>query len=292
MISAGIDLEDVEFEYEFSGTQGFECRPDMCCGLCCGMPFNVTYHEINRINNFLRDWLLSARFRDFVLDHLTHLEVPIRIEPFHLRKEYEKYRKGFETFFKPSLFAAKDDVFYVTHYRLARHKDTGKCIFFDPTTYECAIYDSRPKECQVYPFNFDYNFRIDKRIKVFVTEECDGLDSAEPLNKPLLEEAIKDYIKLVFEQNKMLQKCGEKHSISVHMPFESFQEREIRKMRKERHKVAEMIEKIHITKKETKISEIRDILLEEQMISCLNPKSYKSYLSRLGRKEALIGDWI
>lgn len=287
-----MNLEDVEFEYEFPADQGFECRPDMYCGLCCGMPFNITCHEINRINCFLRDWPLSAKFRDFVLNHLAYLNVPIRFEPFHLQKKFEEYKREFETFFKPSYFAVKDDTLCVTHYRLSFHKDTGRCLFFDPITYQCAIYDVRPKECQIYPFNFEYNFRINKRVKVFITEECEGLKSAKPVNKPVLEEAMKDSITQVFEQNKMLQICGKKNNISVHLPFEHFQERELRRMQKERHEVAEMVERMHISKRVKKISGIRDILLEERMISCLNPESYKSYLSQLRRKETPTGDWV
>ena len=99
-------------------------------------------------------------------------------------------------------------------------------------------------------------------------------------------------MKQLFEQNKSIQEWGERNNVSIHMPLEFFQEREIRKMRKEMPKIAEMIEKTQISKKKTKISEIRDVLLEEQIISCLNIKAYKSYLSQLRRSKEPASDWI
>jgi len=61
MAISEINLEDVKFEYDFSAGQGFECFPDMACGLCCKQQFNVTYREINQIVGFLKEWLLSAQ---------------------------------------------------------------------------------------------------------------------------------------------------------------------------------------------------------------------------------------
>ena len=286
-----IDLNNLKFEYEFPDTQGFECRPDMYCGNCCSMPFHLTYREINRINDFLEKWLYSKRFRNFVLDYLTYLRVPIRMTTFYLQKTTEKYRTAFETFFKPSFFIEKEGVLHVVDYRLSYHRGTQKCIFFNPMTYQCAIYNVRPNECRIYPFNFEYNFRINKEIKVFIIEKCEGLESTKPVNKLSLEKTIKDSMKFFFDHNKMLQKIGEKNNIPLHMPSEHFQKREIRKIHKEMPKMADWVEKIHISRKKNKIPEIQDILLEEQVVSCLNIESYRSYLSQL-RKRTLKSNWI
>jgi len=235
---------------------------------------------------------ICAEFKEFVQDNLTFLKTPIRFGPSYFEREYEKYKGGLETFFRPGFFVVKNDILYVTHYRLASHKRTGNCIFFDPMTFRCAIYGSRPKECQMYPFNFEYNFQIDKKITVFITEKCSSLESSKPLNKPSLESTIKNSIKECYEQNKLLHECGEKLGISAHLPYESFQKRELRKMLKEKPEAFRILEEINISKTKTKISEVRDILLEEQAISCLNVELYRLYLSELKKKEISIGDWI
>jgi len=287
-----VNIEDVDFEYEFSDVQGFECDPDDSpCGTCCSMQFNVTFSEINRINGFLKSWLQSQEFKGFVLDHLTYLGTSIAFTTFFLEKMFEKYRRGLETFFKPSLFVPKGNVLYVTHYRLSTNRVTGYCLFYNAITYQCAAYSVRPQECRIYPFNFEYDFQKDKKIKVFIVEKCEGLESVKPIEKSSLESAIKEYVTNVIEHNKMLQKCGERNNVSLHMPLASFEKREIRCVHKDIAQITQMLEKTDISKKTTK-SKIRDLFLEEQMISCLNEDAYKSYLSQVQKGKIVMSDWI
>jgi Fe-S-cluster containining protein len=157
--SANNQLDNLQFEYDFPETQGFECNPDkVSCGGCCSMPFMITFKEVNLINDFLKKWLFSKDFKDVVLDNATYFKKPVKFQLGFLEELYEKYRKDFQIFFKPCNFGQKDDTLFVLNYRFSYHRETHQCIFFNPITYKGAIHDVRPAECHLYPFNFDYDF--------------------------------------------------------------------------------------------------------------------------------------
>jgi len=286
--------EDLRFEYEFPPEQGFDCKPSLFCGLCCGMPLKLTLFEINEINNFLSKWLFSQEFKDFVLDYLTFIRTPVDItlSPLFLEKMHKKCQTAFEAFFKPAHFAQKDGALYVLNYRLSSNRYTGSCIFYNPITYECAIYRVRPFECRLYPFNFEYDFHKDRTIKVFIVEKCDALNSREPLNRSFLQETIISSIELLRKENKTLREIGRKYNVSLSMPESRTLKREIRDLHRKMPEIAEFIDSIHVSKKTTETTEIRDLLLEEGLVSCLNKEAYLYYLSHVKNGKVTELEWI
>lgn len=290
--SSAVNFKNLHFEYEFPDTQGFQCNPDkMSCGKCCSMPFNVTFKEINRINNFLKNWLRSAEFNDFVLDHATSLQTHITFNPFFLEAIYDKYRRNVQTFFKPAYFTTKDNTLFVLSYRLSYHRTTGKCIFFNPMSYKCVIHDIRPTECRIYPFNFEYDFRINRKIKVFIVEKCEALTNAKPVDKSSLEEAIREFTATLFEENRILQRLRERTGIPFDLPIEAIEKREIRSIHNRFDQIAKWNDEIHISKQKTTDSKIRDVFLEEQIVTCMNEEAYNSYLSQIQKKKPGTTDW-
>jgi len=290
--SSAINLKNLQFEYEFPDTQGFECNPDKSpCGKCCSMPFNVTFSEINRINSFLKNWLHSAEFNDFVLNHATSLQTHIAFNPIFLEAIYEKYRRNLQTFFKPAYFTAKDNTLFVLSHRLSYHRTTGKCIFFNPITYKCVIHDVRPTECRIYPFNFEYDFGINRKIRVFIVEKCEGVIDAKPVDKSSLEETIKEFMATLFKENRILQRLRERTKITFDLPTKAIEKREIRSIHNRFDQIAKWNDEIHISKQKTTYSKIRDIFLEEHIVTCMNEKAYNSYLSQVQKKKLGSSDW-
>jgi Fe-S-cluster containining protein len=286
------NLENLQFEYEFPDTQGFDCNPDkMPCGLCCHKAFQLTFKEINQINRFLEKWLFTSEFNDFVLDKVTHLQTPIKFDPRSLDAIYEKYRKELQAFFKPANFTAKDSTLFVLSYRLSYHTRTHECIFFNPITYKCAIRDVRPTECQIYPFNFEYDFELNNKIKVFIIQECEALKKLQLVDKSSLEATIRNYLATIFAENDKLQNLNEKIGIPLSGQRKISEKRKIRQFMENLEEMTKWVDSIHISKDNTEKSMIRDMFLEEKTVTCLNEEAYTAYLLQILRKEPPTSDW-
>jgi Fe-S-cluster containining protein len=294
-------LNDLQFEYDFPETQGFECNPDKVpCGGCCSQPFMVTFKEVNLINDFLKKWLFSEDFKGFVLDHATYFNKPMKFQSSFLEELYEKYRKDFQMFFKPAYFGQKDDTHFVLNYRFSYHRETHQCIFFNPITYKCAIHNFRPAECRLYPFNFEYDFTKSRKVTVFITPECEGEKSSlceallcsKPIDKSSLEKLIQETVLMYFDLNITLEILQKKTGFPLKLTNDAIQKRELRPNQKILEDFSKkMATENHISKQNTKNHKMRDIFLEEHAVTCLNQKEYNRYLLRLQKKQPELSDW-
>jgi hypothetical protein len=270
------NLSNLQFEYEFAIEEGFDCNPEkMPCGLCCSMPFAITCSEINRINDFLEKWLYTPEFEDFALDNATYYK-PLKAG--FPKSPSKEFRADLQSYFKPCYFFEKEDTLIVWSHRLSYHYITRKCIFFNPISFKCMIHGVRPFECQFYPYNFEYDFNKNKVVSVFITQRCDGFTNAKSFQKETLEKTIKDYLVAINEQNLTLKRLEEEIKIPLSHPIEV---RKVRNIQDNFAHYAEEIDKIHVSKRSSHPSKIRDIFLEKKLINCLNEELYKSYLAQI-----------
>lgn len=111
------------------------------------------------------------------------------------------------------------------------------------------------------------------------------------MEKSSLEETIKEFMGILFKENRILQRLRERTKIPFDLPTEAIEKREIRSIHNRFDQIAKWNDEMHISKQKTTDHKIRDVFLEEQIVTCMNEEAYNSYLSQVQRKEPRTTEW-
>jgi alpha-acetolactate decarboxylase len=137
-------------------------------------------------------------------------------------------------------------------------------------------------------------------VTVYVTPECEGgtdslceaLHSIKSVDKPALEDLIKQTIQMYFKESKVLASIQEKTGFPlIYGSNDVLQKRELRKMQTILKEFREKMQETHVSKQNTEALKMRDIFLEEKVVTCLNQQEYNAYLYRLQKKQPESSEW-